>query len=65
MNEYDNAEHMMEVYGGGFVKALVELYYRADQHNKLRVRAAFPEIFENYEKMYQEHLKMRAHHENR
>lgn len=51
---YDNAEHMMEVLGGSFVKALVNLWYCADSTNKLRVRAAFPEYFERYEKMFNE-----------
>lgn len=55
MKHYDNAEHMMEVFGGSFVKALVNLWYRADSVNKPRVRAAFPEYFEKYERQYQEH----------
>ena len=55
---YDNAYHMMEVLGGGFVKALVELYYRADSNNKPRVKSAFAEHFERYEKMYLEHLEL-------
>ena len=53
--EYDNAAHMMEVLGGSFVRALVNLYYMADSTNKPRVRAAFPEYFERYEAMYREH----------
>ncbi|MES2586957.1 MAG: hypothetical protein V4536_08570 [Pseudomonadota bacterium] len=57
---YDNAEHMMEVLGGGFVRALVELYYRADSTNKLRVKASFSDYFERYEKMYLEHVKTRG-----
>lgn len=51
---YDNAEHMMEVLGGSFVKALVNLWYCADLNNSPRVRAAFPEYFERYEKMFNE-----------
>lgn len=57
MSRFDNAEHMMEELGGGFVKALVDLWYKADSANKPRVRAAFPEYFERYEKMYQDSLK--------
>jgi hypothetical protein len=53
---YDNALHLMEAIGGSFARALAELYYRADQNNKLRVRLAFPEIFARYESMYAEHL---------
>ena len=49
---YDNAEHMMEVLGGSFVKALVALWYCADSTNKPRVRSAFPEHFERYEKLF-------------
>ena len=54
-HHYDNAEHMMEVLGGSFVKALVDLWYAADSINKPRVRAAFPEYFERYERMYLEY----------
>ena len=51
---YDDALHMMEKIGGSFVRALVDLYYCADLNNKLRVRAAFPEYFDRYERQYQE-----------
>ncbi len=51
---YDDAEHMMEFLGGSFVKALVNLWYCADSNNRPRVRAAFPEYFERYEKMFNE-----------
>lgn len=50
--KYDNAEHMMECLGGSFVKALVHLWYMADSANKPRVRAAFPEYFDRYERMF-------------
>lgn len=60
MTQYDNAEHIMEVQGGSFVKALVNLWYMADSANKPRVRAAFPEYFEKYEKQYQEHKAQQA-----
>jgi hypothetical protein len=53
--KYDNAEHMMEVFGGSFVKALVDLWYRADSTNKQRLRAAFPEYFKKYELMFKAH----------
>ncbi len=55
-HQYDSPEHMMEVMGGSFVKALVDLWYCADSNNKPRVRAAFPEYFERYEQMYREHI---------
>ncbi len=54
---YDDAEHMMETLGGGFVKALVNLWYAADSSNKPRVRAAFPEYFERYKHLYTEWKK--------
>lgn len=53
-SHYDNAEHMMEVLGGSFVKALINLWYSADSSNKPRVRAAFPEYFERYENTFNE-----------
>jgi hypothetical protein len=51
---YDGPLHMMEKIGGSFVRALVDLYYRADSNNKARVRAAFPEYFERYERQFRE-----------
>jgi hypothetical protein len=36
---------------------LVNLWYAADSSNKLRVRAAFPEYFDKYERMYLEWKK--------
>lgn len=59
MRQFDNAEHMMEEQGGSFVKALAHLWYMADSTNKPRVRAAFPEYFEQYEKRYQDHRAQR------
>lgn len=53
-SHYDNAEHMMEVLGGSFVKSLVNLWYCADTANKKRVRDSFPEYFERYEQMFKE-----------
>jgi hypothetical protein len=51
---------MMEIFGGGFVKALVDLWYRADSTNKQRLRAAFPEYFERYELMFKRHKESQA-----
>ena len=51
---YDGPLHMMEKIGGSFVKALAELYCRADPANKRRTRQAFPEYFEKYEQMFQD-----------
>lgn len=52
---YDGPLHMMEVLGGSFARALAEAYYRADSVNRLRLRVAFPEIFEHYEGLYAIH----------
>lgn len=51
---YDDALHMMEKIGGSFVKALADCYCRADPNNKARLIAAFPEIFERYERLHRE-----------
>lgn len=51
---YDNALHMMESFGGSFVKSLSNCYYCADSGNKQRLRAAFPEVFERYERHFRE-----------
>lgn len=59
MRVYDDALHMMEVLGGSFVQALAHLYYVADSTNKPRVRDAFPEYFDRYERMFQEHKAAR------
>lgn len=52
---YDNALHMMEVIGGSFVKSLAACYYCADASNKAKLRQAFGEYFERYERMFKEH----------
>lgn len=51
---YDNALHMMESFGGSFVKSLAHCYCCADSGNKQRLRAAFPEVFERYEAHFTE-----------
>ena len=38
----------MEKYGGSFVKALAECFYRADRHNIDRLKLAFPDYWEEY-----------------
>jgi len=53
---YDNALHIMEVQGGGFVKSLVNCYYSADSSNKAILRAAFAKYFDEYEARFQRHL---------
>jgi len=53
---YDDAIHMMEVLGGSFVRALAELWYRADAVNKQKLELCFDEYFSRYKKMYDDHL---------
>jgi pyruvate/2-oxoacid:ferredoxin oxidoreductase beta subunit len=38
----------MERYGGSFVQALAQCFYRADNNNFIRLRLAFPEYWEEY-----------------
>lgn len=59
--QYDNAVHMMEELGGSFVKSLAACYYCVDSNNKTRLRVAFSEYFERYERMYTEHKRRIAH----
>ena len=56
---YDNALHMMESFGGGFVKSLAACYYCADSENRRKLRAAFREYFERYEQLFREHVEQR------
>lgn len=41
----------MSVYGGGFVKALARLYYRADPVNMEKIKATWPEYWQEYAEM--------------
>lgn len=41
---------LMAKYGGGFVKALSECVFRADDDNLQKLQDAFPEYFEEYRK---------------
>lgn len=50
MKEYDVIEAMHR-YGGGFVQALAKCWWMADAENKARLRATFPEVFEQYTEM--------------
>ena len=52
MSEHDfMVVDMMQVRGGGFVKALGTLFHHADPENFRRLKVAFPEFWESYEKM--------------
>ena len=41
----------MSVFGGSFVKALAECFTRADGFNFTKLKNAFPEYWDQYEKM--------------
>jgi len=41
----------MEKYGGSFVKALAECFYRADRQNFIKLKNTFSEYWNEYEKM--------------
>lgn len=44
---------MMMVRGGGFVKSLATCFHHADVENVQRLKTAFPEIWDSYERMVQ------------
>lgn len=49
MNEEEmNVVDKMAKYGGSFVKALAEVFYRADRSNFYKLKNAFPEYWEEY-----------------
>ena len=41
----------MEKYGGSFVKALAQCFFRADSNNLLKLKTAFSDYWNQYEKM--------------
>lgn len=47
VTDYDVTEAMVR-YGGGFVSGLGKLFRQADEDNKARLKAAFPEYFAEY-----------------
>lgn len=46
-----NVVDAMAKYGGSFVKALAECFYRADRVNFTRLQEAFPNYWKEYEEM--------------
>lgn len=51
-DDYIHAAHLMEQIGGGFAGHIARAYFAADQHNRARLRAAFPDLFTKYFNMY-------------
>ena len=50
--QFDDALHVMEVQGSGFVKSLVACYYAADSTNKAILHQAFAKYFDEYERRF-------------
>lgn len=48
--EFEVVETMAK-YGGSFVKALAKCFHRADSNNFFRLKIAFCDYWEQYEKM--------------
>lgn len=50
MTPIDDADviEAMHLYGGSFVRTLAELYDRGDEDNRARIKATWPEYFEEY-----------------
>lgn len=52
MNEVDfYTQQAMMIYGGSFVKALGNAFGVADSNNRKKLKVAFSQYFEQYEKM--------------
>ncbi len=65
MKAYTSPLQMMANSGGAFVKTLTECYLRADHENKRRLKAAFPEIFDYYDRAFERHLAIVAQENGR
>jgi hypothetical protein len=52
IRDYDVALAMV-TYGGSFVAALGQAWMRADEHNGQKIKAAFPEYWDEYREFVQ------------
>jgi len=50
MTDWDVVE-AMRTYGGSFVQALAVCFQRADVENQYRLKAAFPELWSEYQEL--------------
>lgn len=41
----------MKKYGGGFIKSLADTYCKADSNNKIRIKNAFVDYWEQYKQI--------------
>lgn len=55
--QFDDALHVMEVQGGGFVKSLANCFYAADTANRAILRQALAKYFDEYEARYKQSLQ--------
>lgn len=53
--DYYNATALMHLIGGSFAAHIASAYFYADSHNRLRLRAAFPDLFTRYFTMHVNH----------
>ena len=49
---------LMILFGGGFARALGHLFRLADPDNAQRLKAAFPELWEKYQRMAQTEARL-------
>ncbi len=50
----------MRTYGGSFVQALATAFSRADGENHKRLKAAFPELWDEHEELARFHMEGHA-----
>lgn len=48
----------MQIYGGGFVKCLAECFFHADIPNFHKLKDAFPEYWEKYKRIADNHPEL-------
>lgn len=56
ISEYDVANAMVR-YGGGFAEGLGRLYFSADDNNRAKIKAAWPELWAEYRDLARLHLE--------
>lgn len=49
---YENPIDLMHRTGGSFAQSIAQAYFHADSSNRLRLHAAFPELFAKYEQQF-------------
>lgn len=54
----DSAVQAMKDHGGSFVRALAAAWTAADDSNKARLKEAFPDVWQRYERLAEKLTKM-------